>query len=49
MKKRVLIVDDNSTNLYMLETLLKGHGIEVTSAENGKDALDKARLNPPDL
>jgi PAS domain S-box-containing protein len=47
--KRVLIVDDNSTNLYMLETLLKGHGFEVASAENGKDALDKARLNPPDL
>jgi PAS domain S-box-containing protein len=33
----------------MLESLLKGHGMEVTSAENGKDALDKARLNPPDL
>ncbi|MDP3285788.1 MAG: response regulator, partial [Desulfobacterales bacterium] len=49
MITRVLIVDDNSTNLYMLESLLKGHGIEVTSAENGKDALDKARLNPPDL
>jgi PAS domain S-box-containing protein len=49
MKTRVLIVDDNSTNLYMLESLLKGYGIEVSSAENGKDALDKARLNPPDL
>ena len=33
----------------MLETLLKGHGFEVISAENGKDALDKARLNPPAL
>ena len=49
MVKKVLIVDDNSANLYMLETLLKGYGFEVTSAENGKDALDKARLNPPDL
>jgi PAS domain S-box-containing protein len=49
MTKRVLIVDDNSTNLYMLESLLKGHGMEVISAENGKEALDKARLSPPDL
>jgi len=49
MITRVLIVDDNSTNLYMLESLLKGYGLEVTSAENGKDALNKARLNPPDL
>ncbi len=49
MKKRVLIADDNSANIYMLETLLKGYGFEVTSAENGREALDKARLNPPDL
>jgi PAS domain S-box-containing protein len=49
MVKKVLIVDDNSTNLYMLETLLKGYGFEVISAENGEDALDKAILNPPDL
>ncbi|MBN2687376.1 MAG: PAS domain S-box protein, partial [Deltaproteobacteria bacterium] len=47
--KKILIVDDNSTNLYMLEALLKGYGFSVTSAENGKDALDKARLDPPDL
>jgi len=49
MIKKVLIVDDISANLYMLETLLKGYGFEVISAENGKVALDKARLNPPDL
>ncbi len=49
MITRILIADDNSANLYMLESLLKGYGIEAISAENGKDALDKARLNPPDL
>ena len=49
MKKRVLIVDDSTTNLYMLETILKGYGFEVISAENGKEALEKAYLNPPDL
>ena len=49
MPKRFLIVDDNSANLYMLESLLKGYGLEVTSAINGKEALDKARLDPPDM
>ncbi len=49
IKKKVLIVDDNSTNLYMLESLLKGYGLEVISAENGKEALEKARADPPDL
>ncbi|MBN2284028.1 MAG: PAS domain S-box protein [Deltaproteobacteria bacterium] len=46
---KILIVDDNSTNLYMLESLLKGHGYEVISAMNGQEALDRARLDPPDL
>lgn len=49
MSTHILIVDDNTTSLYMLETLLTGHGFEVTSAENGRDALEKARLAPPDL
>jgi PAS domain S-box-containing protein len=49
MIKKVLIVDDSSDNLYILEMLLKGYGVEVISAENGKDALDKALLDPPDL
>jgi len=49
MIRRVLIVDDNSTNLYLLETLLTGHGLTVVTAANGRDALDKARHDPPDL
>jgi PAS domain S-box-containing protein len=49
MKKRILIADDNPTNLYLLETLLTGEGFEVTSAVNGKEALEKAVVDPPDL
>lgn len=49
MGKNVLIVDDNGANRYMLETLLKGYGFEVTAAENGRDALEKARRRPPDV
>ncbi len=49
MRKTVLIVDDNSANLYLLKNLLEEEGIGVVAAENGKDALNKARANPPDL
>lgn len=49
MKKLVLIVDDNDANLYLLESLLTGYGLETVSASNGKVALDKALLDPPDL
>ena len=45
----VLIVDDNHDNLCLLESVLKAYDYEVTMAENGKDALAKARFNPPDL
>ncbi len=46
---RILIVDDNEQNLYMLQVLLKSYGYEVVQATNGAEALEKARLNPPDL
>ena len=47
--KSVLIVDDIPENLYFLEALLKGNGIEPRSANNGAEALESARNDPPDL
>lgn len=47
--KRALIVDDHPGNLYLLRMLLQGHGFEVDEALHGGQALERARLNPPDL
>jgi PAS domain S-box-containing protein len=44
-----LIVDDIADNLYMLRVLLEGHGHTVDSATDGVQALEMARLSPPDL
>lgn len=46
---RILIVDDNRNNLYMLRALLQGHGYAVEEARHGAEALTVARQNPPDL
>lgn len=45
----ILIVDDDEQNLYMLQSLLGGHGHHVVTASNGVDALSEARREPPDM
>ena len=46
---KILVVDDNEQNLYLLEVLLKGHGYKVVSATNGVEALETAQNDPPDM
>jgi CheY-like chemotaxis protein len=37
--RKVLIVDDDSRNIYALRSVLEEHGLTVQSAGNGRDAL----------
>ena len=46
---RLLVVDDNEQNRYLLQALLTGHGHEVMVAAEGAEALEKAQANPPDM
>jgi len=47
--KKILVVDDNEQNLYILKVLLEGYGYELATAKNGTEALDAAHSNIPDL
>jgi two-component sensor histidine kinase/ActR/RegA family two-component response regulator len=49
MMEKILIVDDVEQNLYMLQLILEHEGYEVEAAINGKNALERARRDPPDL
>ncbi|HEY9597593.1 MAG TPA: response regulator [Cyanophyceae cyanobacterium] len=46
---RILLVDDDPTNLFLLEDLLLSEGYNPLSASTGAEALEMARQSRPDL
>jgi CheY-like chemotaxis protein len=49
MSKKVLVVDDESDVRTFLRTLLKKHGYEVVTADDGVQGLKLVKENKPDL
>lgn len=47
--KRVLVAEDYDVNRILIDALLKIHGIDPDFAENGKEAVEKVRLNRYDM
>jgi CheY-like chemotaxis protein len=46
---QILIADNNSQNLHLLESILERYGYKVTCSTNGAEALEVARQSRPDL
>ena len=49
MSARILVVDDISTNRRLLQAKLEGRYFEVLMASNGKQALEVADKERPDI
>ena len=49
MKRKILLVEDHPANIEMLRMGLEFLGYAVTVAENGKEAIEMAASNLPDL
>jgi two-component system alkaline phosphatase synthesis response regulator PhoP len=49
LNKRILVVDDEADVREYLKAALEDAGFEVETACDGLEALEKIRLNPPDL
>jgi DNA-binding response OmpR family regulator len=49
MRKRILIVEDNSDLLELLRLSFKAAGFSIATATNGIDAIKKTRSLNPDL
>ena len=47
--KKVLVVDDSSTDRQNLEQILNVTGCQVITANNGKVAIDLAKKEKPDI
>ena len=46
---RILVADDVDVNLEVAQLLLHGVGLQVDSAQNGREAVDKARITAYNL
>lgn len=49
MKKRVLVIEDNEQNLYLVTFLLKKNGYGVSAARDGVIGIQQAAREIPDL
>lgn len=47
--KKILIVDDDPKNIFVLAAALEDYGAEIIEAENGKEALEKLENEAVDL
>jgi len=47
--KRVLVVEDNETNLYLVRFILQKNGYEVIEAKDGIMGVELANREKPDL
>jgi twitching motility two-component system response regulator PilH len=46
---KILVVDDSPTEVHQLSQILERHGHEVISANTGKDGVEVASAQQPDL
>ena len=49
MNEKILIVEDNSQNMRLIEMVLGAKGYRLLKATNGEEALETASRDKPDL
>lgn len=49
MTKKILVVEDNELNLKLFCDLLRAHDYEAEPVDDGRVALERARVYQPDL
>lgn len=47
--KRIMVVEDNQTNMYLMDFILRSSGYEVIKVGSGEECLDIAIKDRPDM
>jgi len=49
MKTKILVIEDNENNIYLVTFMLEKHGYEVVQARDGREGIELAGRVKPDL
>jgi CheY-like chemotaxis protein len=49
MKTKILVIEDNEQNIYLVTYILEKYGYQVFQASNGVDGISIAQREKPDL
>jgi len=49
MKRKILIIEDNEQNLYLMTFILENNGYEVAQARDGREGIESAGQVKPTL
>jgi two-component system, cell cycle response regulator DivK len=49
MKNKILVIEDNEQNMYLVNFILEKHGYQVFQARTGIEGVDSAKQQLPDL
>ncbi|RII26939.1 MAG: response regulator [Geobacter sp.] len=49
MKTKILYIEDNEQNMYLVTFILEKHGYEICAATDGQEGIDLAARIRPDL
>jgi two-component system, cell cycle response regulator DivK len=49
MQRKILIVEDNEQNMYLMTFLLENYGYKIIQAFNGKEGIRLAQETKPDV
>ena len=49
MSKKILVIEDNEQNMYLVNFILVNYGFQVIQASDGVEGISQARQQRPDL